>query len=265
VSTGIKRRNMKRLASLSALGAGVLGVRAGTAQASGIVYSGILDEQIGFCPGCLSYFNLQLPKVRGYERLAFGKISSSMIGDWRSVSFDAAAGKDGTLVRDLVTSGRRGIVGEHPLDAFPLGAKWASGRNSYVHGVIAYSNVRSTGTRVLSFTRFNATDRYFLFNFSGGDLKHDIYGWAQLNVTALAPGLNCADPAPGCVEVTLVDYAYDTSGAQIPAGDTGTPEPSTFVLTGLAALALGAKGLRAWRSVRGPRTAAVPPDGRSPQ
>jgi hypothetical protein len=40
------------------------------------------------------------------------------------------------------------------------------------------------------------------------------------------------------------------SGAQIPAGDTGTPEPSTFALTGLAALALGAKGVRSWREAR---------------
>jgi hypothetical protein len=52
------------------------------------------------------------------------------------------------------------------------------------------------------------------------------------------------------VSVTLVDYAYDASGAQIPAGDTGVPEPSTLDLTGLAALALGAKGVRAWRAAR---------------
>jgi hypothetical protein len=51
-------------------------------------------------------------------------------------------------------------------------------------------------------------------------------------------------------DVTLIDWAYDTSGAQIPAGDTGTPEPSTLALSGLAALALGAKGLRRWRAAR---------------
>jgi hypothetical protein len=57
------------------------------------------------------------------------------------------------------------------------------------------------------------------------------------------------------VDVTLVDWAYDTSGAQIFAGDTGTPEPSTFALSGLAALALGAKGLRSWRAARANRQA----------
>jgi hypothetical protein len=64
------------------------------------------------------------------------------------------------------------------------------------------------------------------------------------------PDATCVNPAPGCLDVTLVDYAYDKSGNQIPAGDTGVPEPSTFVLTGVAALALGAKGLRAWRLAR---------------
>jgi hypothetical protein len=69
--------------------------------------------------------------------------------------------------------------------------------------------------------------------------------WAQLDA-ALPNGFG----------VTPVDYAYGTSGAQIPAGDTGTPEPSTLTLTGLAALALGAKDLRAWRAAR--RTATKP-------
>jgi hypothetical protein len=46
----IKKANLKRLASLSALGAGALGV-GGSAEASSIVYSGVLNEQIGFGPG----------------------------------------------------------------------------------------------------------------------------------------------------------------------------------------------------------------------
>jgi len=43
----LKSTNRKRLASLSALGAGALGVTAGPAQAS-IIYSGPVDAHIGF-------------------------------------------------------------------------------------------------------------------------------------------------------------------------------------------------------------------------
>jgi hypothetical protein len=55
---------------------------------------------------------------------------------------------------------------------------------------------------------------------------------------------------PNGPNVTLIDWVYNLSGGQIPAGDTGTPEPSTLALSGLAALALGAKGLRSWRAAR---------------
>jgi hypothetical protein len=61
-----------------------------------------------------------------------------------------------------------------------------------------------------------------------------------------------SDPALG-PKVTVEGFALDTSGALIKAGDTGAvPEPSTMALTGLAALALGATGLRRWRAARKP-------------
>jgi hypothetical protein len=51
-------------------------------------------------------------------------------------------------------------------------------------------------------------------------------------------------------DATLIGYAYDTSGNPIATGDAGTPEPSSMDLTGLAALVLGAAGLRRWRAAR---------------
>jgi hypothetical protein len=98
-----------------------------------------------------------------------------------------------------------------------------------------------------SSTRFRGADQYLLFRFTGGELTKDLYGWVQLSVTI---------PAKHELEVTLIDWAYDTSGARIPAGDTGTPESSTFALTGLAALALGANGVRSWREARKKAVAA---------
>jgi hypothetical protein len=52
----------------------------------------------------------------------------------------------------------------------------------------------------------------------------------------------------------LISYAYDTTpGVKIGAGFTGasaTPEPSTDVLGAMAALMLGAAGVRKWNKAR---------------
>ena len=47
----IKRANLRRLASLSALGAGALVASSSPAEASTIVYSGIVDDKVGFAAG----------------------------------------------------------------------------------------------------------------------------------------------------------------------------------------------------------------------
>jgi hypothetical protein len=62
-------------------------------------------------------------------------------------------------------------------------------------------------------------------------------------------------------DATLISWAYETSGAKIPAGfhgakapdgsdETGLLAPSTLDATGLPALALGAIGVRNLRAVR---------------
>ncbi|MGA2590585.1 MAG: hypothetical protein ABSH32_11755 [Bryobacteraceae bacterium] len=99
------------------------------------------------------------------------------------------------------------------------------------------------------FTNFNSTDRYLLFRFKGGELPHPVYGWAHLSVT-LPGGL-------GGPNVTLVSYAYETSGRQIPAGYRGRAldgdeeaYTAASARTGVPALALGAAGVRRWRAAR---------------
>jgi hypothetical protein len=95
----------------------------------------------------------------------------------------------------------------------------------------------------------NFTDRYALFTFTLGN--GPLYGWVKLSqsVTNSWGGNNSYGPL-----VTVEGFAYDTTpNEKIAAGDTGisaTPEPGTFALTGLAALALGAAGMRRWRAAR---------------
>jgi hypothetical protein len=88
-------------------------------------------------------------------------------------------------------------------------------------------------------------DKYALFTFLNGPTT--LYGWVELSLSiADSYGPN------GTPDLAVIAWAWDDSGNSLPAGDTTvpTPEPATEVATGLAALALGAEGLRSWRKAR---------------
>jgi hypothetical protein len=242
----IKKANIKRLASLSALGAGALSVTGGTTEASSIVFSGPVNAEVGRSPGLASKASFSGPNGAGamLQVAGFGVcVYSCQFSEVVKVSNHP--GRYGTNVRFL------GAPGTGLITAFPQGAKFGApaASRSVSRGAVAFRGSSITyHSRFHSndATEFNATDQYLLFEFTGGHFGQAVYGWAQLNVTFTnTTFLTGAGP-----DVTLVDWAYDISGAQIPAGDTGTPEPSTFALTGLAALALGAKGVRSWREAR---------------
>ena len=77
------------------------------------------------------------------------------------------------------------------------------------------------------------------FRFSTSASNQTDYGWIRLEYTVGSNGL--------ANSITATDWAYDTTGAPITAGDVGAPEPST---TALAILAAGAAGVAALRRRR---------------
>jgi hypothetical protein len=102
-------------------------------------------------------------------------------------------------------------------------------------------------------TPFSNLYAQFQFNnFSG-----TFYGWIHLTYTVSSSFGSDSSFGP---DLTIHDYAFEDTGQLIAAGDVGTntvvsantgvPEPGTLASTGLAALALGATGLRKWRKNR---------------
>jgi len=100
----------------------------------------------------------------------------------------------------------------------------------------------NTNTKVYLVNNYNLQgglsegQNYIGFRFlDDGDSGTTLYGWANISIDTNANTF------------TMTEWAYDDSGAGIEVG--AVPEPEATV-TGLAALALGAAGLRRWRKSR---------------
>jgi len=241
----LKKENLRRLASLSALGAGALGASA-PANANDIVFSGVINVDV---PYSVLTYTIAGPNGAGaIVKLGFSQGGLSSFFYLSSfVYMIPKPGKHGTQCRFLATASRK-VFGEGE----PLGAVWGTAAGESTKSAdIALFEVWCCGG-ISSITKFSPTDRYLLFRFQGGALSHDIYGWARMQVTF--------HPGGHAPQVNLIDWAYDTSGVRLPAGyhgpgqhdpdDIGAVPPSAFDATGLPALSLGAPGVRSWRAAR---------------
>lgn len=207
-----------RLVSVTALGAGVLAVGAPSANASVVVFSA--NVTVG--SGASASYLMDLPGVANLKL-------------YRSTSSNFSVG-----VRQTAGSVKVATVGGAFLQAFAAGKNWndIAATSTFARAAVVTSN----GSDISEFT---ATNKYFLFRFADSTHSNALrYGWGEFTI---------AYPSNHAQE-TLVQWAYDDTGAKILSGDVGvvtaTPEPSSLALVGIGAMVLGARGLRRWRAAR---------------
>lgn len=232
----LKSKKLAKLSSITALGAGTLGVVAGTAQASSII-SITPDASVGFSRGFGSFWYTSFLGVAALGLSAFTNYRSRgtryQVNLWGSgVNFrlgDALPGKkwDDLAVQPVVgsiTLGNRSIQYRTMtvVRSTPGGATYSS---TTFQTVLNHSGKNGSLYKLFQFDNLGVTD----------------FGWIELSQSVS----DFRGP-----DVRVLGLAYDASGTQIAAGDTGAPEPTSFGLAGFGALALGATGLRRWRVAR---------------
>jgi hypothetical protein len=283
----LKTRNLKKLASLSAVGAGALAITADKAEAASIFTNYVpLNQTVGFAAGdspfadatfrfpatcgCTgsSIFGFLFGTAVGATRLGdaiYRSIGGYGIGVFRNATgtsrfpglhfaaFSTAAPgiRTSSLIQQLaiVDQGKTWFqVVPNPTKVGYYGGTMG--------GRVWLGNSTNTSHHLFGNTSFQ--DKYLLFQF-GFPTAPPRFGWIELSYSvtdAWGPACgaqpNCGDPGNLGPELTLEGFAYETLGSDpvpLPAG-FATPEPGTLAATGLAALALGAAGLRRWRAAR---------------
>lgn len=225
----------KQLASITAAGVGAIALTGGKAEAA-IIDSGILNTSIIFQSNT---------NPGNFAEGGSARFNSLAGGPSFAIRLFSAASSQGTYNRFAVQSMNTGGVFKNARVA--AGKTWNTAvSNGTQYGRLGY---RKWGKTSVSTTRGlpSVTDAYSLFRFTG--LSGVEYGWLEFSTVVVDANSAAAADGPN---ITVIQYAFDNTGATIGAGEVPSPEPSSLAESGLAALILGAEGLRRWRSARKP-------------
>jgi hypothetical protein len=227
----------KQLASITAAGVSAIALTGGKAEAA-IIDSGILNTSIIFSSNALPTGSHVVAASRRFATFASGP----------ALQFQALSvkGPSSTYSRriDMSRGGAKNTsfgIKSRVIGHFPFGATWSVATS---HGALVSLDVRRFGpssSAVQGGPSF--TDQYLLFRFNGTD-GFD-FGWIEASLSVTSSHSSAASDGPN---LTIVQYAFDNTGVEITAGElpgTATPEPSSIAESSLAALILGAEGLRA--------------------
>jgi hypothetical protein len=251
-----KRARLKKLASLSALGAGAVALT-GTNADAGII-SDVLDGKVGFDPanGFGQSFQFHLPGIPqtllSFHTYTKINVAPTFQSFTRGLKIQATNGAR-FAGRSVYLTGPRVTI--RYFTPFSAGYTFASYRPAFTSTRFgrywsAWQTAYGSGTSASYFGLSSPfTDKFLLFKF--GDASNPNYGWLELSYSF--SNVFGPDPAAG-PNLSITAYGYETDpGVQIAAGALGSapaPEPGTAELGGLAALALGAEALRRWRKTR---------------
>jgi hypothetical protein len=243
----LRTKTLNKLASISALGAGALALAPDSAEASVLAYNGApitlqytttigggTPNQPAVWPANLiSSHVLPLPGLLGFGLFQCG------CGEGYGLAVGYSLWFQTTRLRTISNNRSTYFLRLANFGDLPSGRGWSG-----VYGIATFA--QSSGGNLLSGGNGQFAHKFALFSFLNGSQSATDFGWAELSMSAVG------NPDGTVTEtLTIENYAYDDAGAMLPAGEmTAVPEPGTMRSMALGALALGAVGLRRWRSAR---------------